>query len=495
MIKQNFYSELSEAPAIGRQQLLQIIVVSLGVFLSSLDVSLNVALPEISDHFGSSPETTYLMIIFYLGTTVGLQLSIGRAGDIYGLRKMFLLGLITYSLAMIAIGLSQSIEFAIAFRVLQAVGNSALLTIAPALITGLVHSDFRGRALGIMAGVGSAGMIGGTLLSGIALQYFPWNWIFLGRLPICLLAIVGFCFFIRESRQDPSSFNFLGRTFDICSAILVFVTFASFVFFLKIATVRGVGSTESIFIFVTSLVFGVLFFRRQKTVLNPILDLNVVKNGAIIGGFFSNLFIYMGSFVNLFILPYYAGQLIQTSSFVLGVLLFLNAVSVSIFSPIGGYLSDRLGAGIIAIFGMVITGLALLSYLFLSADSGSGEIAFRMVIVGIGIGLFQSSNLSLVMGSTNQDSLGSGGAISSMSRNLGAVTAVIILGWLFSYLYASGSPEVEILKASSTAGSISSFMNAFHTAYFVAVVIIGLGFIASLVAWASFRNFESEVAA
>ena len=143
MIKQNFYSELSEAPAIGRQQLLQIIVVSLGVFLSSLDVSLNVALPEISDHFGSSPETTYLMIIFYLGTTVGLQLSIGRAGAIYGLRKMFLLGLITYSLAMIAIGLSQSIEFAIAFRVLQAVGNSALLTIAPALITGLVHSDFR----------------------------------------------------------------------------------------------------------------------------------------------------------------------------------------------------------------------------------------------------------------------------------------------------------------------------------------------------------------
>ena len=118
-----------------------------------------------------------------------------------------------------------------------------------------------------------------------------------------------------------------------------------------------------------------------------------------------------------------------------------------------------------------------------------------MVIVGIGIGLFQSSNLSLVMGSTNQDSLGSGGAISSMSRNLGAVTAVIILGWLFSYLYASGSPEVEILKASSTAGSISSFMNAFHTTYFVSVVIIGLGFIASLVAWASFRNFESEVAA
>ena len=494
MVKRNGELKLSGTSNIGGQQLLQIIVVSLGVFLSSLDVSLNVALPEISDHFGSSPETTYLMIIFYLGTTVGLQLSIGRAGDIYGLRKMFLLGLITYSFAMIAIGLSQNIEFAIGFRVLQAVGNSALLTISPALITGLVHSDFRGRALGIMAGVGSAGMIVGTLLSGVALQYLSWNWIFLGRLPVCLLAIVGVFFIVRETRQGLSRSNFLEQTFDIYSAILVFVTFAAFVFFLKIATIKGVGSTESIVILMTSLFFGVLFFRRQKTGLNPILDLNVVKNGAIIGGFLSNLFIYMGSFVNLFILPYYAGQLLQTSSFVLGVLLFLNAFSLSIFSPIGGYLSDRLGAGIIAVFGMVITGLALLSYLFLSAGSGSGEIAFRMVIVGIGMGLFQSSNLSLVMGSTSQESLGSGGAISSMSRNLGAVTGVIILGWLFSSLYASGSPDIEILKASSTAGSISSFMNAFHTAYFVAVVIIGLGFIASLVAWASFRNLQRKPA-
>ena len=109
MVKRNGELKLSGTSNIGGQQLLQIIVVSLGVFLSSLDVSLNVALPEISDHFGSSPETTYLMIIFYLGTTVGLQLSIGRAGDIYGLRKMFLLGLITYSFAMIAIGLSQNI--------------------------------------------------------------------------------------------------------------------------------------------------------------------------------------------------------------------------------------------------------------------------------------------------------------------------------------------------------------------------------------------------
>ncbi|HJO59791.1 MAG TPA: MFS transporter, partial [SAR202 cluster bacterium] len=108
-------------------QWVQLLVVASGVFLSSLDVSVNVALPRISDYFYASPTTTYLMIIFYLGTTAGLQLTMGRAGDVFGLRKIFILGLVTYSLAMIAIGFSPNIQSVVGFRVLQAVGNSALL--------------------------------------------------------------------------------------------------------------------------------------------------------------------------------------------------------------------------------------------------------------------------------------------------------------------------------------------------------------------------------
>ena len=133
----------------------QLLVVSSGVFLSSLDVSVNVALPRISEYFYASPSTTYLMIIFYLGTTVGLQLTMGRAGDVFGLRRVFILGLVAYSLAMVAIGLSPTIQSVVGFRVLQAVGNSALLVIAPALATSLFPSEVRGRALGVMTGVGS----------------------------------------------------------------------------------------------------------------------------------------------------------------------------------------------------------------------------------------------------------------------------------------------------------------------------------------------------
>jgi len=476
---------LTDASGINRKQLLQIIVVSLGVFLSSLDVSLNVALPDISEHFGSAPETTYLMIIFYLGTTVGLQLCMGRAGDIYGLRKIFLMGLIAYTLSMIAIGIAQSIELAIGFRVLQAVGNSALLTISPALITSFVQPNFRGRALGVMGGIGSMGMIVGTLLSGLALEYLSWNWIFLGRLPICLIAISGGVFILREKLVEDSKISPNLKTFDLGGALLIFVTLVTFVLFLKLVTASGLFAVNTLFTLIVSLIGGWIFYRRQKDVDDPLLNLNIMRNTVLLGGFCSNLFLYMGSFVNLFILPYYVSLLLQASAFQLGVLLFLNAVFTSMFSPIGGFLADRFGAGLIATSGMLITALTLLSYLMLFSDSSILALAIRMTLVGIGIGLFQSSNLSLVMGQMRQDSLGAGGAISSMSRNLGAVTAVTVLGWVFTSIYSSGSPGVQILNVISTTGSISSFMTAFYTSYFLAAFITILGLISSFVAWRS----------
>ncbi|MEC8891107.1 MAG: MFS transporter, partial [Chloroflexota bacterium] len=177
---------------------IQLVVISSGVFLSSLDVTVNVALPIISDYFDAEPRTVYLMITFYLGTGVALQLGVGRAGDLFGLRNIFLVGLVSYTIAMIAIGLSPTIESVIVFRILQAVGNASLLAISPALATSLFPSEMRGRALGVMTGIGTLGMVAGTLSAGLMLEYVSWHWIFLGRLPICLRSIIGTIVLLKE---------------------------------------------------------------------------------------------------------------------------------------------------------------------------------------------------------------------------------------------------------------------------------------------------------
>ena len=127
---------------------LQLVIVGLGVFLSSLDVTVNVALPAISRYFLAEPRVVYLMITFYLGTTVGLQMGVGSAGDHFGLRRVFFVGLFAYTIAMIAIGVSPTIEWVIGWRILQAVGNAILLAISPALATSLFPGFYAGSCLG-----------------------------------------------------------------------------------------------------------------------------------------------------------------------------------------------------------------------------------------------------------------------------------------------------------------------------------------------------------
>jgi len=472
-------------------QWVQLLVVASGVFLSSLDVSVNVALPRISDYFYASPTTTYLMIIFYLGTTAGLQLTMGRAGDVFGLRKIFILGLVTYSLAMIAIGWSPNIQSVVGFRVLQAVGNSALLAIAPALATSLFPSRIRGRALGVMTGVGSVGMIVGTLYAGVALEYMSWRWIFFGRIPICILAILGSVTVIRGVGNQNNNNN-EATSFDWVGGVLAFVCLIAFVASMNIATAIGwlrVETFVSLGIFIFS---GTFFVRRQSIIPDPLVKLSIMKDLVVAGGFGANLFLYMGSFVNLFILPYFVGEIIGASSFVLGIFLLLNAVSVSLFSPVGGYLSDKFGPGFITVLGLVIVLVALISYTVLTADSSLQQIAFRMVFVGMGIGLFQSSNLSLIMGKMIPSDLGSGGAVSSMSRGLGSVTAVTLLGWAFTSIYKGKSPEVDILQAGSSPDSIAAFMYAFQVSYIAGSVIVSIGLASSVVAWVGLKRSENS---
>ena len=472
-------------------QWVQLLVVASGVFLSSLDVSVNVALPRISDYFYASPTTTYLMIIFYLGTTVGLQLTMGRAGDVFGLRKIFILGLVTYSLAMIAIGFSPNIQSVVGFRVLQAVGNSALLAIAPALATSLFPSRIRGRALGVMTGVGSVGMIVGTLYAGVALEYMSWRWIFFGRIPICILAILGSVTVIRGVGNQNKNNNEI-TSFDWIGGVLAFVCLIGFVAAMNIATAIGWSRVETFVSLGVFIFSGTLFVRRQSIIANPLVKLLIMKDLVVAGGFGSNLFLYMGSFVNLFILPYFVGEIIGASSFVLGIFLLLNAVSVSLFSPVGGYLSDRFGPGFITVLGLVIVLVALISYTALTADSNLYQIAFRMVFVGIGIGLFQSSNLSLIMGKIKFSDLGSGGAVSSMSRGLGSVTAVTLLGWTFTSIYEWKSPAVDILQAGSSPDSIAAFMYAFQVSYIAGSVIVSVGLVSSLAAWIGLKRSENS---
>ena len=458
---------------------IQLVVVSSGMFLVALDVTVNVSLPAISNYFTAEPRIVYLMITFYLGTTIGLQLGMGGAGDTFGLRRIFLVGLVAYTVAMVAISFSPTINSVIGFRVVQAFGNASLAAIAPALVTSMFPREIRGRALGIMTGIGTLGMILGTVSAGALLEIVSWRWIFLFRIPFCIAAIAGTLFFLRGVGDKVEE----GRVFDWIGASLVFAAMTVVVLFLNIGALIGWVRIEPVLILLVGAFIWVIFIRRQKVFKPPLIDLKVLNNKVVTGALVANLCMFMSTFVNVFILPYFVSEIMGASTTSLAVLLLVNSLALALCAPLGGYLSDRISPGPVTIVGTILIVLGLLSYQTVAIGVSVMALAVRMAIIGAGMGLFQSANLNLVMTGAGKTSLGTGGALSSITRGIGNVVAVAVLGGLFTGAYTSKNHGVDILLASTTTDSVVAYLAAFKLVYFAAAAIAFGAMIASVIAW------------
>ena len=155
-----------------------LIAAAFGLSLSALDITVNVALPDLSHSFGTSLETVQWIIIFYVGGTTAMELGLGGAADIYGLKRLYVIGLLTYTLAVFLIGVAPNLDLVLGLRVLQAAGNGLILASAPAIVTLLHPRRQRGRALGTMAGLGTLGAIAGAIVGGILVDALGWRAIF-----------------------------------------------------------------------------------------------------------------------------------------------------------------------------------------------------------------------------------------------------------------------------------------------------------------------------
>ena len=195
-----------------------------GVFLTALDITVNVALPDITDSLGTDPVTIQWIIILYVGAGTGMQLGLGGLADVFGIRRIFIVGLVAYTVAVTAIGLVDNLGAVFGLRVFQAVGNGMLIVLAPAIVTRLFPSEFRGRALGIMAALGTLGMLAGSLGGGVLVDAFGWQSIFLGRVPLCLAAIVFSVALLRIPDRSTK-----GSDFDLRGAVTLFAAMSSLI--------------------------------------------------------------------------------------------------------------------------------------------------------------------------------------------------------------------------------------------------------------------------
>ena len=440
-----------------------------GVFLTALDITVNVALPDITDSFDTDPVTIQWIIIFYVGGSTGMQLGLGGAADAFGLKRMFMAGLVSYMVAVLAIGLSDSLALVFSLRVFQAVGNGLLIALGPAIVTTLFPPEFRGRALGIMAALGTLGMISGSLGGGALVDAFGWRSIFLSRVPLCLVAIAFSAFFLRvPSRPGARS------GFDLLGAIILFVSVGSLILLLSLG---GRNGWTEFYIPVLAVVsacgFGA-FVVVERSVSSPILHLSLLKNRILAPALVTSLLVFVSTFVNWFILPFFVIESLGASASVWGFLLMLMTAANSVSAPLGGWLSDRANPAYTITASVTVSTLAMLTMSRLGESSSVVSVGFGLVIVGIGMGLFQSSSANLIMGSMPPDRMGMGGGIMGLARGMGTVSSVAVMGAIFA--------ARETTRALSATPE-DAFILAFRDTYMVAVALAAAAILVSFTLW------------
>ena len=470
--------ETSESRISSRAQWIGLVSAASGMFLTSLDITVNVALPNITDSFGTDAITIQWIIILYVGSSTAMHLGLGGAADAFGLKRMFVLGLIGYTVAVFAIGFAQSLGLLFGLRVFQAVGNGLLMVLAPAIVTRLFPSEFRGRALGIMAALGTLGMMAGSLGGGALVDAFGWRAIFLGRVPLCLAAIAFTTLLLRlpdESGQRHKSG--VWRGFDVWGSVTLFTAVGALILMFSLGGRNGWTTTYVPLLGVLAAAGMVVFVLVERRAVRPVLQLSVLRNRVLAPALIVVMLAMVSTFVNWFLLPFFVVESLGASASVWGLLLMLMTVATALSAPLGGWLSDRWHPVYTITGGLTAATVAMVSLSSLSEGSTVVHVAVGLIGVGVGTGLFQSANANLIMGSMPAGRLGMGGGIMGLSRGLGTVFSVAIMGAIFSARL--GARGVSLPED-------HAFILAFQDTYWIAVVLGAVAIAVSCTIWPVF---------
>jgi MFS family permease len=232
---------------------------------------------------------------------------------------------------------------------------------------------------------------------------------------------------------------------------------------------------------VLAVIATVAFFWRQLTASHPLLELRLFRNRLFAMANFSAAFATMGMISVLFLLPFYLEDVLHYSLFMSAVLLTPYPVTMLIVSPLSGYFSDRFGSRLLGTVGMVLAALSLASLSTLTLNSSYGPIALRLVVLGLGMGLFQSPNNSAVMSSAPGSRRGVASAVLGTMRNLGMMLGIGIIGAVFvSFMPFDAFLQLALTGETTQSGALE-VVNAFRICFLVATGFAVAGALTSLI--------------
>jgi MFS transporter, DHA2 family, multidrug resistance protein len=420
--------------------------------MASLDTAIaNIALPAIAADLHVSPADVIWVVNVYQIALVATLLPLGALGEIVGHERIYLGGLLLFTLASLGCAMAWSLDSLLVARTLQGLGASGIMSVNTALVRFVYPSRMLGRGFGHNAlVVATAFTLGPTIASGI-LAVGHWPWLFAINLPFGVIAmLIGW----KTLPPTPRAVH----AFDFFGAVLAAGCLGLFVIGIGSA---GHNAPPALVVteVVGALLLGWILTRRHADHPAPMLPIDLFRRPVFALSTATAVCSFAVQGLAFVSLPFYFEDVLLRSQVETGFFMTPWPLVVAIMAPIGGRLSDRYPAGILGGLGLALLGVGMALLAMLPASPGVANIVWRMMICGMGFGFFQTPNMRILMSSAPPGRSGSASGIVATARLTGQTIGAALAALCFSLAGHQGAALALALGAGFAAvGSVMSFL-------------------------------------
>ncbi|HWE59407.1 MAG TPA: DHA2 family efflux MFS transporter permease subunit [Solirubrobacteraceae bacterium] len=458
-----------------RRRWVALVVLCLGFLMIILDQTIvNVALPSIQHDLHFSQSGLAWVINAYLIAFGGLLLLVGRLGDLVGRRRIFLAGLVLFTLASLVCGISDSQAMLVGARFVQGIGGA----MTSAVILGMIVTMFpapleRARAIGVYAFVASAGGALGLLAGGVLTQALSWHWIFFVNLPIGVITLV----LSLRLLPDDAGVGF-GEGADIAGALLLVGSLMLVVYAIVEAAVDGWGSDHTLGFGGAGVALLAAFLARQATAANPLMPLRVFRSRDVSAANLIQMSLVAGLFGVFFLGALYLEHVLGYDPIQIGLAFLPLALGIAVMSlGVSARLIERIGARrtLVPSMALVAGGMVLFGLPGTHATYMT-QLLPATLAMGLGGGLAFPSLMTLAMSTATPEDSGLVSGLVNTSQQVGGALGLSVLATLAST--RSGSLQAAGVSVAR------SLTDGYHLAFLIGTIAVGAGVLISV--WLAF---------
>jgi EmrB/QacA subfamily drug resistance transporter len=452
--------------------------VSFGLALVAINHrAIQVALPTLTQAFHSDLSFIQWVLLVYDLCVIGLVLTLGRLGDLFGRKWIYVSGFLIFAAGSALCGAAQSSAQLILFRVFQGIGGAMIMANGRALVTVNSPASERGKALGITSMAFHVGYITGPTLGGFIIDAVSWRWVFFLTIPLGLACAYSGWKILKERPASETRVQI-----DFAGAGYLLLTNICFLYALNRLPHRGIYDNLVIVFFAVAAATLYLFIRTEQKAPTPILSVSLFRNRLFTAANLSLFFLTLTQSAVSVLIPFYLQNLMGFTPTQMGWILIGGSVVIIVLAPVAGRLSDRFGSRLLCTVGAAIMMVGQYLIGSLTLRSTIFQMIMPQILIGLGWALFNSPNQSAIMSTVPRDKVGAASGMTLTTGRIGGAMGIAISGAVMTYaLSANGLTAAQIESPASWTAAPEVFLQSFaFTAHWITAFAILSVFFAAM---------------